>query len=240
MMNQFLFGIIGFLMLAIAGVGATELKIHSEASANTELTAVVEETPSAQENTASLQASAKTAETGSGQGIASSNSSSWCPPNGSSAFSDDDEEDEDEDGEDEDDDGEDEDEDGDEDRDERVVSVPCTPDSGVSSSASASVQSAAQVPASPQPSAPVPQTAPSATTFTMAQIATHNSAASCYSAINGSVYNLTSFVSRHPGGSAAIKSLCGVDGTAAYNGQHGGSGRPASELASLKIGVVAK
>ena len=77
-----------------------------------------------------------------------------------------------------------------------------------------------------------------AASFTMAQIATHNSAASCYSAINGSVYDLTSFISQHPGGQSAIKSLCGVDGTAAYNGQHGGAGRPASELASLKIGVV--
>ncbi len=88
--------------------------------------------------------------------------------------------------------------------------------------------------------APVTTAVPaSAGTFTLAQIATHNSAASCYSAISGNVYDLSSFVSQHPGGASAIKSLCGVDGTAAYNGQHGGSGRPASELASLKIGVLA-
>jgi cytochrome b involved in lipid metabolism len=95
------------------------------------------------------------------------------------------------------------------------------------------------------PSAPAtkPSTAPAPATvdaYTLAQLATHNSSASCYSAINGSVYDLTSFVSHHPGGAAAIKSLCGVDGTAAYNGQHGGSRRPANELASLKIGVLAK
>lgn len=75
-------------------------------------------------------------------------------------------------------------------------------------------------------------------TFTMAQVAAHNSATSCYSAISGSVYNLTSFISQHPGGSAAIKSLCGVDGTSAYMGQHGGARRPANELVSLKIGTL--
>lgn len=77
-------------------------------------------------------------------------------------------------------------------------------------------------------------------TFTMVQVASHNSAASCYSAISGSVYDLTPFINQHPGGSAAIKSLCGVDGTTAFNAQHGGASRPASELASLKIGVLAQ
>jgi cytochrome b involved in lipid metabolism len=88
-------------------------------------------------------------------------------------------------------------------------------------------------------SSPAPAATTGVKTFTMAEIATHNSAANCYSAISGSVYNLTSFVSRHPGGQGAIKSLCGTDGTSAYNGQHGGQGRPTSELASLKIGVLA-
>lgn len=95
------------------------------------------------------------------------------------------------------------------------------------------------VPAKPTPttSAPAPTTAG---TFTLAQVATHNNSASCYSAINGGVYDLTSFITQHPGGVAAIKSLCGVDGTSAYNGQHGSSRRPANELASLKIGVLAQ
>ncbi len=49
---------------------------------------------------------------------------------------------------------------------------------------------------------------------------------------HGSVYNLTSFVSQHPGGSAAVKSLWGIDGTSAYMGQHGGAGRPFASLAA--------
>ena len=82
--------------------------------------------------------------------------------------------------------------------------------------------------------------AQTAGSYTMAQVAAHNSASSCYTAINGSVYDLTSFVSQHPGGASRILSLCGIDGTAAYSSQHGSARRPANELASLKIGTLAQ
>lgn len=87
---------------------------------------------------------------------------------------------------------------------------------------------------------PVTNTSSTAGTFTLAQVAQHNSSASCYSVIGGSVYDLTSFVTKHPGGQSAIKSLCGVDGTSAFNAQHGGQGTPASVLIQYKIGVLAK
>jgi cytochrome b involved in lipid metabolism len=79
---------------------------------------------------------------------------------------------------------------------------------------------------------------PAATSFTLAQVATHNSASSCWSAINGKVYNLTSWINQHPGGKGPILSLCGTDGSAAFNGQHGGQARPASELANFYIGAL--
>lgn len=91
--------------------------------------------------------------------------------------------------------------------------------------------------ATPAPSAQTTQTASSGG-YTMAQVATHNSASSCYTAINGSVYDLTSFIYKHPGGPGAILSLCGTDGTAAFMAQHGGQGRPERELATLKIGTL--
>lgn len=78
------------------------------------------------------------------------------------------------------------------------------------------------------------------TSFTATQVAAHASVASCYSSINGAVYDLTSWISQHPGGSAAIKGLCGKDGSAAFNGQHGGQSRPESELAGFKIGTLVK
>ncbi len=77
-------------------------------------------------------------------------------------------------------------------------------------------------------------------TYTLADIAKHNSPSSCYTAVSGGVYDLTPFINQHRGGSQAILSLCGIDGTAKFMAQHGGQGRPEQELASLKIGTLAK
>lgn len=77
-------------------------------------------------------------------------------------------------------------------------------------------------------------------TYTMAEVGTHNSQTSCWSAINGSVYDLTRWIAAHPGGREAILYLCGIDGTAAFNQQHGGQARPERELAKLKIGTLQK
>lgn len=85
---------------------------------------------------------------------------------------------------------------------------------------------------------PTTPTPTSSTSFTSAQVATHASEASCWTSINGNVYDVTSWISKHPGGKRAILSLCGHDGTAAFEGQHGGQARPESELASFKIGTL--
>ena len=74
--------------------------------------------------------------------------------------------------------------------------------------------------------------------YTLAEVATHNSGASCWTAINGEVYDVTPFIDQHPGGSGAILSLCGIDGSEAFNNQHGGQRRPANELAGFKIGAL--
>jgi cytochrome b involved in lipid metabolism len=80
---------------------------------------------------------------------------------------------------------------------------------------------------------------PSASTiYTMADVQKHNSGASCWTAIDGNVYDVTSWITQHPGGEAPILSLCGIDGSAAFNNQHGGQGRPAAELASFIIGTL--
>jgi cytochrome b involved in lipid metabolism len=76
--------------------------------------------------------------------------------------------------------------------------------------------------------------------YTMADVAKHNSQASCWTAINGNVYDVTTWINQHPGGAEAILSLCGTDGSAAFNGQHGGQRRPEQELASFKIGALSK
>jgi len=86
--------------------------------------------------------------------------------------------------------------------------------------------------------APAPVTGNPTDGFTMAEVRTHNSAASCWAAINGSVYDLTDWVNQHPGGRDRILSLCGTDGTAAFTTQHGGAKRPASMLVLFKIGPL--
>jgi cytochrome b involved in lipid metabolism len=75
-------------------------------------------------------------------------------------------------------------------------------------------------------------------TYAMTDIQTANTPEKCWTAINGKVYDLTSYISRHPGGPDNIARLCGTDGSAAFNAQHGGQRRPAQELASLQIGVL--
>ena len=91
--------------------------------------------------------------------------------------------------------------------------------------------------ATPLP-APPPVTAPT-TTYTLAQVQTHNVATNCWTVISGKVYNLTSFVNSHRGGPGAITGLCGKDGTSAFTAQHGSASSPASVLAGLQVGVLA-
>ncbi len=91
-----------------------------------------------------------------------------------------------------------------------------------------------------QTQTPPPVSSPTVKTFTLAEVALHKSASDCYTAIRGSVYDLTSFIQRHPGGVDRIMRLCGIEGTDEFMAQHGGDARPESMLASLKIGVVAQ
>ncbi|MBU3668990.1 MAG: cytochrome b5 domain-containing protein [Candidatus Taylorbacteria bacterium] len=76
------------------------------------------------------------------------------------------------------------------------------------------------------------------TKFTMADIATHNNASSCYTAVRGTVYNLTNFIAKHPGGAANILKICGKDGTDAFQKRHEGRSGPEEELKSHEIGIL--
>jgi len=91
---------------------------------------------------------------------------------------------------------------------------------------------------------PTPVTSASATPtvagYTMEQVKANNTSSKCWSAINGQVYDLTTWISSHPGGASAITSLCGTDGTSAYVNQHKGQSQPASNLASYLLGPLNK
>lgn len=85
-----------------------------------------------------------------------------------------------------------------------------------------------------------PITSPTPAGITLAQVAIHNSETSCWSVVNGNVYDLTSWIENHPGGKKRILAMCGTDGSAAYNREHGGEAKPPMILAGFKIGVLAK
>jgi uncharacterized membrane protein len=94
-----------------------------------------------------------------------------------------------------------------------------------------------------QPSAaasPTVSSSPAASpkSYTMAEVRQHASRTSCWAAIDGKVYDLTSWIDRHPGGPDRILSLCGTDGTAAFTQQHGTQTRPNEMLASFYLGPL--
>jgi hypothetical protein len=87
---------------------------------------------------------------------------------------------------------------------------------------------------------PTPTPTPVVTGYTMAQVRANNTARSCWTAIDGYVYNLTNWISAHPGGSGAILFLCGTDGTNAFKAQHENQTKPAIRLDGYRIGPLNK
>jgi cytochrome b involved in lipid metabolism len=90
-------------------------------------------------------------------------------------------------------------------------------------------------------SAPAPAPAPAQSAsngYTLTEVARHNDATSCWTAIAGSVYDVTAFIKKHPGGEKRILNLCGKDGTTTFTDQHAGQSRPENTLASYRIGAL--
>ena len=85
-----------------------------------------------------------------------------------------------------------------------------------------------------------PTPTPTVVGYTMAQVRANNTARSCWSAIDGFVYDLTRWINSHPGGPGAILFLCGTDGTNAFKAQHDNQSRPAIRLDSYRLGPLNK
>lgn len=86
---------------------------------------------------------------------------------------------------------------------------------------------------------PAPPSAAAAPTtrYTRAEVARHGSTADCWSTLNGKVYDLTQWVSRHPGGSEAIAEMCGGPG-GEFLEQHAGDPAAEGVLAGYQVGVL--
>ena len=85
-----------------------------------------------------------------------------------------------------------------------------------------------------------PTPTPTVAGYTMAQVRANNTARSCWTVIDGVVYDLTRWISNHPGGSGAILFLCGTDGTNAFSAQHQNQARPAIRLDTYRLGPLNK
>lgn len=100
-------------------------------------------------------------------------------------------------------------------------------------------QTSASVVATTTPSTPATP-AQQVSGYTMADVQGHNSASSCWSVVDGQVYNLTAWIGRHPGGAEAIEGICGKDGSAAFHGQHGMNRKEVQILETMRLGALAR
>lgn len=71
--------------------------------------------------------------------------------------------------------------------------------------------------------------------YTLAEVAERNTTAECWVVVDGGVYDLTPWISEHPGGPSRITQLCGTDGTQQFLGMHGGQSSPATTLEGFYV-----
>lgn len=84
----------------------------------------------------------------------------------------------------------------------------------------------------------LPQNDSILTPYTMEDVALHKDMASCRTAIDGVIYDLTAWIDQHPWWDRNILRLCGIDGSALFNGQHGGQALQVSILAGFEIWIL--
>lgn len=74
--------------------------------------------------------------------------------------------------------------------------------------------------------------------YTLDEVSLHNSASDCWLVINNNVYNVTSFIPKHPGGKDIIKG-CGKDATSMFNRENEHQEKNASQyLPDYLIGTL--
>lgn len=76
-----------------------------------------------------------------------------------------------------------------------------------------------------------PPSAPNS--ISASDVAKHGDSNSCWMIINGKVYDLTSFIGMHSGGSQQILQFCGQDGSVGFNTKDGNGSHRARDLGIL-------
>jgi len=88
-------------------------------------------------------------------------------------------------------------------------------------------------------STPSPKPTAEQSGYTMEKVRANNSEASCWSVIDGNVYDLTKWIGSHPGGRGNILSLCGKNGTTEFAAKHRGDPNPQARLKGFLLGPLA-
>ncbi len=89
-----------------------------------------------------------------------------------------------------------------------------------------------------QATQPTSQTAvDTSTKYSLDDVAKHATADDCWMAIDGKVYNVTSYVDQHPGGPAILKG-CGKDATDMFNSVEKHAGKATGMLGEFQIGLL--
>jgi cytochrome b involved in lipid metabolism len=71
----------------------------------------------------------------------------------------------------------------------------------------------------------------------LADVAKHSKSSDCWLAVDGTVYDATSFVTKHPGGAEILKG-CGKDATALFKGEREHKAEATEMLKTLEIGKL--
>lgn len=80
--------------------------------------------------------------------------------------------------------------------------------------------------------------APSSSTFSLADVARHNSQKNCWIIISNNVYDVTDYLFSHPGGSLAIIPYCGKDATTAFLEMKKHDTQAQTILSTLLVGSI--
>ncbi len=133
-----------------------------------------------------------------------------------------------------------------------AVEAPATPTPAVAVSvtprpSATSPPATAGTPASGSPTSTRPQpTAPAATPLTgltYAAVAQHSAPADCWLVISNRVYDVTSYLKKHPGGAETITPWCGKESTVAFQTEDGAgshSSRAYRDLETYNIGDLVR
>ncbi|PIZ99097.1 MAG: hypothetical protein COX77_02540 [Candidatus Komeilibacteria bacterium CG_4_10_14_0_2_um_filter_37_10] len=71
--------------------------------------------------------------------------------------------------------------------------------------------------------------------YTLSDVAKHSSPTDCWLAVNGQVYNVTSYVTQHPGGEKILNG-CGKDASSMFATAHNGKPKATDQLPEFLIG----